>query len=94
MEIFNRVLQPRSLIVVGYEANQRVKHGVPPVEKCGPSGSSVGRRIATAIPWETVQKKAGKRAAAKAKAQEEAAEDGAGAGMKRARIYVEDIDAE
>ena len=42
---------------MGYNANLKVKHGVPPVGSCGASGSVVGRCITTEFEWSVVQKK-------------------------------------
>jgi hypothetical protein len=60
--IFNQVLEPGTAVIVGYDANQRVKHGVPASSNCGPSGSIVGRCIATALPWGAVDRQISKRA--------------------------------
>ena len=44
-------------IIIGYEANKRVKHGIPTIEKHDHlSGSLVGRTIKTLIPWDEVSK--------------------------------------
>jgi hypothetical protein len=55
--IFNQVLEAGTAIIVGQEANLRVKHGVPPVDDCGISGSIVGRCISTKFEWSDVLKK-------------------------------------
>ena len=68
VEIFNQVLQPGTAVIVGYNANQKVKHGVPAVEECGPSGSIVGRCITTEVEWTEVYRKI----AASAQARERA----------------------
>ena len=55
MEIFNKVLQPGTAVIVGYDANLKVKHGVPAAgADCGPSGSIVGRYITTELEWSKV----------------------------------------
>jgi hypothetical protein len=56
VEIFNEVLASGTAVIVGYDANQCVKHGVPPLLDSASSGSIVGRCIETAIPWPEVQK--------------------------------------
>lgn len=52
----------------------KVKHGVPAVAACGPSGSFVGRCITTALPWPAVNAKVARSAAAKAQAKHAAVE--------------------
>ena len=69
VEIYNAVLQPGTAVIVGYDANQKVKHGVPAVAASAPSGSIVGRCIATSVPWPTVQKNIQKSAQTKARTQ-------------------------
>jgi hypothetical protein len=57
VELMRPVLQPGTAVIVGYHANQLVKHGVPVVKgECGLSGSIVGRCIATTKEWEEVAK--------------------------------------
>ena len=63
VKIFEEVLQPGTAVVVGYAANGKVKHGVPAVPNCEPSGSIVGRAIETKKPWPEVHKKIAQRAA-------------------------------
>jgi hypothetical protein len=56
------VLEPGTAVIVGFDANQRVKHGVPPAPGSGPNGSIVGRCIATSLPWPAVDREISKRA--------------------------------
>jgi alkylated DNA repair dioxygenase AlkB len=82
VEVFNAVLEPGTAVVVGRDANSKVKHGVPPVPECGPSGSIVGRCIATQVPWDKVRERIARSTASKARAREQ--KKGAGA-AKRGR---------
>ena len=55
--IFDKVIQPGTAIIVGMDANTKIKHGVPRTENVdGPSGSIVGRAILTKVPWEQVDR--------------------------------------
>ena len=74
VEIFSEVLEPGTAVIVGYDANQRVKHGVPPVEDSAPSGSIVGWCIETVIPWLDVHKNMAIEEANKAEAKKIKAE--------------------
>ena len=47
VKIYNEVLLAGTAVIVGYNANLKVKHGVPPVGSCGASGLVVGRCITT-----------------------------------------------
>ena len=64
---FSEVLSAGTAVIVGRDANDRVKHGVPTMMKQEGqeghhvSGSIVGRCISTVIPWEEVGKKVRKR---------------------------------
>ena len=66
VEIYREVLQPGTAVIVGYDANLKVKHGVPAVDECGPSGSIVGRCITTELTWAEVHTAIAKSAAVKA----------------------------
>ena len=60
--IYSKKLNPGTAIFVGEKANQLVKHAVPKMkEKCGVSGSIVGRCIKTIVPWTKVHKEVNKR---------------------------------
>ena len=67
VEIFHEVLEPGTAVIVGYAANQLVKHGVPAVADSAASGSIVGRCIKTALPWPTVAANIAKAKANKAR---------------------------
>ena len=55
---YSKELSAGTAVIVGFEANKRVKHGVPPIAKNDHlSGSLVGRTIKTIIPWSDVVKK-------------------------------------
>ena len=57
VEIFNEVVQPGTAIIMGMNANDMLKHGVPAVDECGPSGSIVLRSIKTSFAWDEVDAK-------------------------------------
>jgi alkylated DNA repair dioxygenase AlkB len=83
VEVFRAVLEPGTAVIVGMDANSKVKHGVPPVPECGPSGSIVGRCIATHVAWDQVRQRVARSASSKARARgkrgrEEGARDQAG----------------
>jgi alkylated DNA repair dioxygenase AlkB len=58
-EIFySKTLEAGTAVIVGTNANARVKHGVPPIEKKDHlSGSIVGRSIKTVMSWENIERK-------------------------------------
>ena len=58
-EIFySEELNAGTAIIVGMNANARIKHGVPSIDQVEHvSGSLVGRFIKTIIPWDDVEKK-------------------------------------
>ena len=53
---YSEVLSPGTAVIMTLEANLATKHGVPVVDKAGPSGSIVFRTIDTVVPPETVAK--------------------------------------
>jgi len=73
VEIYNEVLLAGTAVIVGYNANLKVKHGVPAVGSCGASGSVVGRCITTEFEWSVVQKKVELSAKTKTRAAEKKA---------------------
>ena len=59
---FSQELQQGTAVLVGMNANMRVKHAVPPLEGSpGISGSIVGRCITREVPWDLVDKEVAKR---------------------------------
>ena len=55
---YSEELKAGTAIIVGMDANARIKHGVPSIDQVEHvSGSLVGRFIKTIIPWEDVKKK-------------------------------------
>jgi hypothetical protein len=68
VEIYNQVLQPGTAVIVGMDANQKVKHGVPAVAESGPSGSIVGRCITTTLSWDEVREAVARSEATRARA--------------------------
>ena len=59
--IWEQVLQPGTAVIVGLDANSKVKHGVPKINQpVGVSGSFVGRAIATRMAWKVMEKNANK----------------------------------
>lgn len=60
--IYDEKLTQGTAVIVGMEANQKVKHGVPAIEhKTGVSGSIVGRCIDDFLSWDRVKKEVEKR---------------------------------
>ena len=57
--VWSQVLEPGTAVIVGIDANSKVKHGVPAIDDkdCGVSGSIVGRSIAWTMPWSVVDKR-------------------------------------
>ena len=64
-ELYNEVLSAGAAIFVRANgenaANLIVKHAVPPMADCGPSGSLTFRNITTVVPWAQVRKEVAKR---------------------------------
>jgi hypothetical protein len=55
--IWDKVLEPGTAVIVGIDANSKIKHDVPSVDDdVGVSGSIVGRAIAEKITWQKVEK--------------------------------------